>query len=74
MNEDWGRGHDLPDVDNVQTVFYLLRQVLDIFAVLGRQDDGLNTGSKCPDQLLLDAPNCCDAATKRYFSLSRMSC
>lgn len=56
-------------MDNVQAILDFLWQVLDVFAVLGRQDDGLDTSPKRPDQLLLDAPDCCDAATKRYLSL-----
>lgn len=59
----------LPDMENFQAILDLLWQVLDIFAVLCRQQDCLDTSSECADKLLLDSSDSGNAASERDFAL-----
>lgn len=63
-----GRG-SLPDVDDLQAIFDLLGQILDVLAVLCREEHSLDPGSERADELLLDTSDSGDLATERYLAL-----
>lgn len=63
------RWTDIPHVENLQAVLDLLWKVLDVLAVLGRQQHRLDAGPQRANQLLLDAADGRDAAAEGYFAL-----
>lgn len=56
-------------MDNLQPILDLLRQVLDVLAVLGGQQHRLDARSERPDQFLLDSPDGRDASAQGNFAL-----
>src|SRR3954453_1925285 len=62
----WIRGYnDLPNIDDFQPLGYFLWNILDVLAVVIRQQHGLDTGAVSTNQLLLDAANGHDPTTQR---------
>jgi hypothetical protein len=64
-----GTGKDIPNMQNLQAVLDLLRQVLDVLAVLGRQQHRLDAGTEGADQLLLDPADGRDASAQGNLTL-----
>lgn len=60
---------DVTDVDDMQAVLDLLRQVPNVLAVLGRQEDRLDARAEGADEFLLDAPDGRYAAAEGDFAL-----
>lgn len=65
-------GSVLPDMYDLQAIFDFLRQVLHVLAVLGREQDGFDSGTKSSNQFLLDAANSRNPSAKGNFALHRM--
>ena len=49
-------------MDDFETILHLLGQVLDVLAVLGRQQHRLDAGAQGANQLLLDSSDGGDAS------------
>jgi hypothetical protein len=56
-------------MDNLQPIPNLLRQLLDILPVLGREQDSLDTRPERPDQFLLDPAHGSDPPAQGYLAL-----
>ena len=67
LETNWER--HLLDMHNLEPVPDLLREVLDVLAVLCRQHDRLDTRPECADQLLLDSSDGRDASSERNLTL-----
>lgn len=63
----------LPDMENLQSILHLLREVLDVLAVLCWQQYRLHARSESTDKFLLDATDRRDLSSEGYLALSWMS-
>jgi hypothetical protein len=61
--EEDEKGDSLPDVENVQPVLDLLREIFDVLPILRREQHCLDSSSESSNELLLDATDGCDATT-----------
>lgn len=59
----------LPDVNDLEAMLHLVRQVTHVLPILFRQEHRLDPSTKCTDQLLLDAAYRRDPATKGNLAL-----
>lgn len=61
-------------MEDLESVLDLLRKVLDVLAVLGRQEHRLDAGSEGPDEFLLDTSDGGDAPAQGDFALYDRDC